>query len=119
MDRPKDALPTLDQFKGRSLRAYLTALVEWLRNERDRPDAPGKPHTILVYTQSGGISARSGTTAGSGTVEIVTWDGTTLDNSGNGTITVYNAYGAAFTGSVYVWCSRWKGVYWAKTQECS
>lgn len=114
---PNDKMPSLEEYRGRPLRAFLKALLDWLRRYTER-DEPGFPPSLLVYTQAGGISARSSTTPGSGTVERVTYNGTALDNSGNGTLTVYNAYGSAFDGSKYVWCQRWKGRYWATTQEC-
>jgi hypothetical protein len=111
--------PDPGEFAGRSPRLFYMALIYWLQRLVEWLFRKQKPHSILVYTQGGGISARSGTTVGSGTVEVVTWNGTALDPSGNGTLTVYNAYGAAFTGSAYVWCDLWRGVYWARDQECT
>ena len=111
-------LPTLEQYRGKPLRTFLSALLDWLRLLAETVGAGDRPLVLLAYT-SGSISARSGTTAGSGTVNIVTWNGTALSNSSsNGTMTVYNAYGTAFSTSKYVWCVRFLGVYWAITQEC-
>jgi hypothetical protein len=112
------SMPDPAAYRGRPLGLYLHDLLMWLKRFVEHPGTGGKPPTILVYTQAGGISARSGTTPGSGTVNIVTWNGTELDNSGNGTLNAFNAYGAAFAGSKYVLCVLWKNEYWAATQEC-
>ena len=73
---------------------------------------------VLMYTQSGGIPAKTGSVPGSGAANFCALSGTLISTSGNGTAQVYNAYSAAFSGSKTIWCVSWNGHWWAITQEC-
>lgn len=117
MRRQQVYIPSVEDFRGKPLRMLLIAICAALHALAVSVGV--KPFVILVYTPGGGIAARSGTTPGSATCNIVTWNGTALSNSGNGTVTVYNAYSAAFSASKYAWCLYWKGSYWGATQECA
>jgi hypothetical protein len=111
-----------------------TEAAEWAT--RIRADAPLKvistgfgpliryagPIFGAYVAVSGGISARSGSTPGSGTATIQTWTGSTLaDMTGSGaTPTVLNISSA--TGGIasgkYMILLKISGTYWVITAEC-
>jgi hypothetical protein len=68
-------------------------------------------------TQAGGVTARSGTTPGTGTVDWQTYRGGALVAAGQAGA-VLNFYGAAFGATKYVGCVQIDGQWWALTQEC-
>ena len=79
----------------------------------------------LFQTPSGGIAARSGTTCGSAACTPYYIDSSGVineltDNSGTSqTVTVYNVFGSAIGGSVYITAKRVYGVLVADAEDCS
>lgn len=84
---------------------------KWILVERDRlgdyyvidtsSTGTSTDNLRLAYTGGSGIPARSGTTAGSGTVSLVTQSGATLTTTGT-TVTAYNLSASAVAANVYV-----------------
>ena len=67
---------------------------------------------MIAKVNSGGITARSGTTAGSGTVTAYKLVGTTLTSTST-THTVYNISAASIAADKWVQCKReWYSGYW-------
>ncbi len=112
-----------------------TEAAEWAT--RIRADAPlkvistgfgplirymGPIFGAYVAVSSGTITARSGSTPGTGSAVIQTWNGTTLANmAGSGaTVTAKNissATGGITTGK-YMIILKISGTYWVITAEC-
>jgi methenyltetrahydromethanopterin cyclohydrolase len=72
---------------------------------------------VWCRSPGGGIAAISGTTPGSATCTLYTWDGTSF-SLGSDEITVKNPYAAAVGASKKVWAVKWQGDYWAANWEC-
>jgi hypothetical protein len=79
----------------------------------------GALFSIYIVVTDGTITARSGTTPGSGTVFTTTWNGSVLTTTTN-TFTVYNissTTGGIATG-VYGVMVKIMGSYWLITLDC-
>lgn len=79
---------------------------------------PPTRQPAIFQTPVGGIAARSGTTAGSASCTMYYMDGTTITTTGN-SFTVYNIFGDAIGGSVYIVASPVKGGYVLISEDCS
>jgi hypothetical protein len=112
--------PDPGQYSGRPAREYLRDLTFWLRAvlrwlDRERaPEAGGGTEVIVKTTSS--ITARSGTTVGSGSAQIVTLSGSTL--STGATITVINVSGGALSTGKYGFAVQIDGVWFVRPVEC-
>lgn len=79
---------------------------------------------IIAYTPSGGIAARSGTTAGSASCAVYRVDDAgelvaVNDNQGNAaSVTVYHIGAAAIGGSRYIQAKRASGQWVADMEDC-
>lgn len=72
----------------------------------------------LAKTDGSGVSARSGTTAGSGTVTLQYLSGTTITD-GSETVTVYNWTDDAAAATTYVWVQQdTLGTWWITGEDC-
>ena len=102
--------------------------IDWLKSELARlaqllnqlgggyPQSGGSG-TFMVGKANGAISARSGTTPGSGTVDIYDASSGTLTDTGDD-LSVKNL-GAAIATGKYVGVEKDKyGVWWVAPQEC-
>lgn len=98
------------------------------RNARQaKRGLPGDPRQIngipalICKTGTGGIAARSGAVAGKATdvvVQFIKPDGTMADSTRE--ITVYNPFGTAVAGSVYITCKFVNNGYWiVDAEDCS
>lgn len=70
---------------------------------------------------SGGVTARSGSTPGSGSVTLQTWNGTSLANfPGSASVTAYNisASGSGIASGKYCIILKIAGAYFIITSEC-
>ena len=73
---------------------------------------------LICKTGTGGIAARSGAVAGKATdvvVQFIEPDGTMTDSTRE--ITVYNPFGTAVAGSVYITCKFVNNGYWIVDAE--
>ena len=67
----------------------------------------GDPYTMIGVVATGGITARAGTTPGTGTVNVYhVNDSGVLAHYNSQTITVYNLSSAAIVADKYVMCKR-------------
>lgn len=85
-----------------------------------RATAGGQAMTLALTSSA--ITARSGTTAGTGTATPKKFDGTTISSTGEADLTVYNF--SAATGGIasglYVWLAADPdGYYWVTSVECA
>ena len=74
----------------------------------------------IGYTSASGIPARSGSTAGSAddvSLYQIQTDGTLVDTGTD--FTVYNPFGTAVGGTVYILCKRIDGVWIVDADDCS
>lgn len=74
----------------------------------------------IGYTSASGIPARSGSTAGFATdvsYYQVGTNGTLVDIGSD--FTVYNPFGTAVAGNVYILCKRIDGVWIVDAEDCS
>jgi hypothetical protein len=74
----------------------------------------------IAQTASGGIPARSGAVAGKAedvAMQQIGTDGTLVATGSN--MTVYNPFGTAVRGSVYILCKRVDGVWIVDAEDCS
>lgn len=67
---------------------------------------------------SGSITARSGTTPGSGPADIVTYNGSALTTSGNRSITVWNHHNVSCTSGQYLTVFVEGGKCWLLSKDC-
>lgn len=125
--------PDPSQYKGQTLRSFLEKTAEYLGRARIQPDAcvgitvnelPGGVQLLagvggmtvaLVHTTSS-ITARSGTTPGTGSAKVVNWNGTAL--SDGSTITLRNVSGTAGATGKYGLAVQLSNVWWLLTLEC-
>jgi hypothetical protein len=112
--------PDPGQYSGRPAREYLRDLTFWLRAvlrwlDRERATDAGDGEEVIVKTTSS-ITARSGTTPGSGSAQFVT--GTTSSLSTGATITVYNVSGGALSTGKYGFAVQIDGIWWIRPVEC-
>ena len=80
------------------------------------PKQIGGIPALICKTGTGGIAARSGALAGKTTdvvVQFIKPDGTMADSTRE--ITVYNPFGTAVAGSVYITCKFVNNGYWIVT----
>jgi hypothetical protein len=76
------------------------------------------PNRFVAKT-SGGITARSGTTPGTGSVQVYDFDGSALASDGSATVTVYSFSGTAIDASKYCWIEQDPdGTWWITAVEC-
>ena len=73
----------------------------------------------IARTGSGGISARSGSTAGSASCSLFRMgsDGGLTDTNAN--ITVFNPFALPVAASVYILCKRVDGQWVVDAEDCS
>ena len=84
-------------------------------------------HAYLLQTPTGGIPARSGTTAGSADctpyyIDTLNSDAITEmtdENDASQTLKVYNVFGSPVAGSVYITAKRVNGVLLVDAEDCS
>lgn len=74
----------------------------------------GGPVVRIKTTTS--VTARSGTTPGTGSAALVTWNGTTLDTGV--TITIRNLSATAGASGKYGFAALLDGAYWMISLEC-
>lgn len=82
------------------------------------PKQIGGISALICKTGTGGIAARSGAVAGKATdvvVQFIKPDGTMKDSTRE--ITVYNPFGTAVAGSVYITCKFVNNGYWIVDAE--
>lgn len=80
----------------------------------------GMLFSVYIAETTTTVSARSGSTPGSGTVQLQTWNGTVLAALSGATPTVYNwnsASGGVATGKFCI-ILRIAGSYWLLVAEC-
>jgi hypothetical protein len=70
-----------------------------------------------VQAPAGGIAARTGTTPGSATCTMYTWNGTAFQATGS-TLTVRNPYPSAVGASKMLWVVDWSGATWVVSESC-
>ncbi|MGE4196034.1 MAG: hypothetical protein AB7G11_02775 [Phycisphaerales bacterium] len=129
--------PTEPRFRGKSLKSYLTLLVDRLSADRVTvaPDSGlvveetpgGRPLRVTlgnligfaVIKTNGTITARSGTTPGTGSAYIQTWSGTVLANGNS--VTVRNVSGKAggIGSGLYGFAVKLFGIWWVVSVECA
>ncbi len=83
------------------------------------PRQTGGIPALLCKTSSAGIPARSGSVAGKADdviVQSMDPDGT-LEDTPRNELTVYNPFGAAVAGSVYITCKFVNNGYWIVDAE--
>ena len=90
------------------------------RSQESQPDPKqiGGIPALICKTGTGGIAARSGAVAGKATdvvVQFIKPDGTMKDSTRE--ITVYNPFGTAVAGSVYITCKFVNNGYWIVDAE--
>jgi hypothetical protein len=112
--------PDPGQYSGRPAREYLRDLTFWLRGvlkwlDRNRAVDAGDGSAFLIKT-TGTITARSGTTPGSGSAQVVT--GTSSSLSTGATITLYNWAGASIATGKYGTAASIGGLSWVVSIEC-
>jgi hypothetical protein len=110
-------LPSLADFKGRPLRAYLESLDAWLRKfQGAMQDAPGMATDAIVILSST-VTARSGATMGSGSATLmVQGDAGALSSAD--TITVWNITASSFASGKYAIARRVRGYWVLAAVEC-
>jgi hypothetical protein len=75
------------------------------------------PGLMPVKSPSGGIPAMSGSTPGSATCTLYTYDGTDF-TLGTETITVKNVYSSSTAGNNLTWVAWWSGAWFVITEGC-
>lgn len=86
--------------------------------EPRRPEQPIYMQSRLALSDGSGISARSGTTAGNGTVTLQYLDGSTI-TANTDTLTVYNWSKTAAAAETYVWVHQDSlGTWWILGEDC-
>jgi hypothetical protein len=101
-----------------SLPYYVRAVFEpdgpWFESQ---PVAAAGTQVYPVKAPSGGIAALSGTTPGSATCTMYTWNGTAFQATGS-TLTVRNPYSSAVAASKLLWVADWQGATWVVSEAC-
>lgn len=115
------APPSLDDFKGQNVGAYLraltkflVALVRWLTNELAGLVA-AIPRIALIQTSTA-VTGRVGTVPGTGTGNLIGFDGTDLTTGAAITLRTIAAAGHA-SGKFGV-AVRLAGIWWIVSLEC-
>lgn len=122
-------LPRLAEFLGQPLRRYLEHLDAYLSGSKIEP-GPGveaeQTSRGLVLTFGGfglalikttsAVTGRSGTTPGTGTADILTWDGTAIGTAG--TITLRNLAAGAWSTGKHGFAVKFSGAWWLVSLEC-
>jgi len=86
--------------------------------QQTQSQAPTSVSALIRAKTTGTISARSGTTSGSGTADIWTRSGTTLSVTSVTGVTVYNQYNSSVASGKYIWISRVDDGYELISSEC-
>lgn len=70
----------------------------------------------IALSGSGGVAARSGTTPGSGTVTLYSFNGTTI--SSGSTVTAYNMGASSVAGNTYLMLMAIGGYWFVVWEDC-
>jgi hypothetical protein len=106
----------MNNFRSRREVEQVRRLV--LAGQVVKPGQTGGIPALICKTASGGIPARSGNVAGIADdvmVQTINADGTMEDSDRE--ITVYNPFGTAVSGSVYITCKFVNNGYWIVDAE--
>mgnify|MGYP000098896992 FL=1 len=107
-----------DQIKQMERRLRLNEDRAANLQQQSQSQAPTSVSALIRAKTTGTISARSGTTAGSGTADIWKRSGSTLSTTSVTGVTVYNQYGSSVASGKYIWVSRVDDGYELISSEC-
>lgn len=86
--------------------------------QQTQSQAPTSVSALIRAKTTSTITARSSTTAGSGTADIWSRSGTALSATSTTGVTVYNQYGSSVASGKYIWISRVDDGYELISSEC-
>lgn len=129
--------PPDKEYKGRSFREILQALIDWCRRDRilvgpgsgliENQTAGGRTLRVdvgasiafAIIKTNGTITARSSTTPGSGSATIQTWNGTSLANGTSITVRNISGKSGGISSGLYGFAAYILGSWWVIAVECS